>query len=407
MNTLARSVLLGVLLAGAATSFAAEPLAGRWDAQLVRANDTVPFRLDLSGEGASLKGVLYDGFRPSETTSAASSRNGTVVLRLDHYLTTISARLDKDRLVGEVTAKGRSGVSRYGFTATRHRDDPVPATSRAPDLAGQWEMPLPAPNSLGEKAYRLSVEQRGNELAAAILRVDGDTGAYSGTFQDGRWRLSHYDGSRAGVLLLTPQADGTLSLEQSGSPTLVAYRSEVARARGLPAPADVLANTRARDPREQFTFSFRDVDGTLRSQDDPYFKGKVIVAIITGTWCPNCHDEAKYMVQLDARYRKRGLRIVALDFEEAEQQGSLERVRAFTRQYGVTYPYLIAGAPEELGERIPQLVNLNTWPATVFVGRDGTVRAVHAGFASPATGALHAELQQEYTRRIEALLAEK
>jgi len=133
----------------------------------------------------------------------------------------------------------------------------------------------------------------------------------------------------------------------------------------------------------------------------------VIVAIVTGTWCPNCHDEAQYLVELDKKYRDQGLAIVALDFEEVEQQASLARVHAFVKQYGVKYPYLLAGAPAEMWEKVPQLVNLNTWPATVFVGRDGTVRAVHSGFASPASGEFHAKLQKEFTERIEQLLAEK
>jgi hypothetical protein len=58
-------------------------------------------------------------------------------------------------------------------------------------------------------------------------------------------------------------------------------------------------------------------------------------------------------------------------------------------------------------EKVPQLVNLNTWPATVFVGRDGTVRAVHSGFASKASGQFHTQLRKEFTERIEQLLAEK
>ncbi len=133
----------------------------------------------------------------------------------------------------------------------------------------------------------------------------------------------------------------------------------------------------------------------------------MVVAIVTGTWCPNCHDEAQYLVELDKKYRAQGLRIVALDFEEVEQQDSLKRVHAFVNQYGVKYPYLIAGAPEQMWEKVPQLVNLNTWPATVFVGRDGKVRAVHAGFASPASGEFNAQLKKEFTERIEQLIAEK
>ena len=72
----------------------------------------------------------------------------------------------------------------------------------------------------------------------------------------------------------------------------------------------------------------------------------------------------------------------------------------------MNYTYLIAGAPAEMWEKVPQLNHLDTWPATVFIGRDGKVKAVHSGFASPASGEFNAQLQQEFTARIEQLLAE-
>ncbi len=157
----------------------------------------------------------------------------------------------------------------------------------------------------------------------------------------------------------------------------------------------------------RFTFSFPDLNGKLVTQDDPYFAGKPVLAIVTGTWCPNCHDEAQFLVQLYRKYGPKGLAIVALDFEEADQKDSLQRARAFIKQYGVEYPYLVAGTPEELGEKVPQLVNLDTFPASIFIGRDGTVRAIHAGFASLATGEFRKKQDQEFEERIVALLAEK
>jgi hypothetical protein len=72
----------------------------------------------------------------------------------------------------------------------------------------------------------------------------------------------------------------------------------------------------------------------------------------------------------------------------------------------VQYTYLIAGAPSEIGEKLPQLINLNTWPATIFVGRDGLVKGVHSGFASPASGQFNHELQKDFTAKIEQLLAQ-
>jgi thiol-disulfide isomerase/thioredoxin len=430
----------GPLAADAASS--GSPPDGRWDASLTQSNGTViPFRLDISGSGATLKGTFYDGFEPYEQTTSALFQNGQLVLHIDHYLTTITASVQDGQLKGKVVSQSRDSSADYGFQATRHVDSANASAANVPSIAGSWEIPLETPSSKGEKAFRFIVEQKGAEVAASILRVDGDTGAYSGTFKDGKWVLSHFDGSRPGVIVVTPRSDGTLQILQSSqraastatatgltpasyggsaakkyddSPAdgryasqLVAYRSEVARQKGLPAPDNYETHTTARDPNERFTFNFPDVDGKLVSSDDPRFKGKVVLAIVTGTWCPNCHDEAQYLVQLDKQYRNKGLAIVALDFEEPEQQASLARERAFVKQYGVKYTYLIAGAPAEMWEKVPQLVNLNTWPATVFIGRDGHVRSIHAGFASPASGEFNEQLKKEFTAKIEQLLAEK
>ena len=439
MNTLVRCAVLAALasgpLAAGATSASSAP-DGRWDASLIQSNgNVIAFRLDISGAGATLKGTFYDGFEPYEQTTSASFENGKLVLNIDHYLTTITASVQDGQLKGKVVSQSRDSSAEYGFQATRHVNS-ANVTSNVPSIAGSWEIPLDTPSSKGEKAFRLIVEQKGADVAASILRVDGDTGAYSGTYKDGKWILSHFDGSRPGVIVVSAHNDGTLEVLQNperaapagaiagnsaaaakgydNSPAdgryasrLVAYRTEVARAKGLPEPENYETHTTARDPNERFTFNFPDVNGKLVSSDDPRFKGKVVLAIVTGTWCPNCHDEAQYLVQLDKKYRDKGLAIVALDFEEPEQQASLARERAFVKQYGVDYTYLIAGAPAEMWEKVPQAVNLNTWPATLFVGRDGRVRSIHSGFASPASGEFNEQLKKEFTSKIEALLAER
>jgi len=441
MKTLVVAAGLAAAVTMTAVSSAAESsgsaIDGRWDAALVDNGPSVPFRLDISGSGPSLKGTFYDGSKPYDATTSVTFKDGKLVLKAEHYLTTITAELKNGELVGNTTLVGPGYSIEYGFHAVRHVDAPALAAAvAAPNIAGSWEIALDSPSSKGEKAFRLIVQQHGAEVGASILRVDGDTGAYSGSFKDGKWVLSHFDGHRPGVIEITAGQDGSLEVlahneayakafkASSGSarkgddsygesplgPAVihyVAYRSEVARAKGLPAPDDYFAHTTARDPHEKFTFNFPDADGRLVSNEDPRFKGKVVLAVVTGTWCPNCHDEAQYLVELDKKYRAKGLAIVALDFEEPEQQSSLERERAFVTQYGVKYTYLIAGAPAQMWEKVPQLVNLNTWPATVFVGRDGTVRGVHSGFASPASGEFNAQLKQEFTSKIEQLLEER
>jgi hypothetical protein len=43
----------------------------------------------------------------------------------------------------------------------------------------------------------------------------------------------------------------------------------------------------------------------------------------------------------------------------------------------------------------------------IFIGKDGTVRKTHAGYAGPATGIHHETFKQNFNKEIDELLAEK
>jgi thiol-disulfide isomerase/thioredoxin len=222
--------------------------------------------------------------------------------------------------------------------------------------------------------------------------------------------LSYFDGARPLIAEIALRQDGTLALTLSGprqpARQLVAVRAAEARTQGLPQPDDPAEHTGWKDPNQPLRFSFPDIDGHIVSNTDPRFKDKVIIVSVTGSWCPNCHDEAPFLVDLYRRYHPLGLEIVALDFEEPEQLATKTRPRAFVAKYGIKYAYLIAGEPKDLQEKIPQAENLNCWPTTFFVGRDGKVRAAHAGFAAAASGEFHTQLEREVTGLVERLLAE-
>ena len=407
------------LALGFSSLAAAENIDGRWAATVVQNGVTIPFRLDISGEDKNLIGTLYNG-QDKEYTTSASFNDGKLELAFDHYLTYLTATLKDGELDGglgiTLRVRGTSTEEQQPenrvrgnspFHAKRYVAPTAAESANVPSIDGVWEIPHESPK--GEKAWRLIIQQKGADITATILRVDGDTGALTGGWQDGKFVASHFDGARPGLFEITPQADGTLHVVSGGSNrdgVLIAYRPEVARAKGLPEPSNYQTYTTVRDPNEIFTYKFADTHGKVLSNEDPKFKGKVVLAIVTGTWCPNCHDEAQYLVELYAKYHSQGLEIVALDFEEPDQQQSLKRVNAFIKQYKVPYTYLIAGDPSEMWDKVPQAVNLTTWPATLFVGRDGRVKATHAGFASPASGVYYTQLKDEFTSNIERLLKE-
>jgi thiol-disulfide isomerase/thioredoxin len=156
----------------------------------------------------------------------------------------------------------------------------------------------------------------------------------------------------------------------------LAARIAEAHAKGIPEPPDSARFTSVRNPSEPFQFQFPDLDGKTVSTTDEQFQGKVVLVTIGGTWCPNCRDEAPFLVDLYRKYHARGLEIVTLSFEAAgDPVEDKPRIASFIKEFAIPYPVLLAGAIEEGPDKFPQLVGFGAYPTTIFLGRDGRVRA--------------------------------
>ncbi|MCX6951503.1 MAG: TlpA disulfide reductase family protein [Verrucomicrobia bacterium] len=377
-----KSLLTAVaILVGMTLSLAAQPLAGRWDAKIVADADySLPFPIEFSERGGQVTASFFNGDE-RVTSTGGTFKAGSLVIEFAHYDSRLEATLEHGVLKGKYGG-GRGGLR--DFEARPHTAKTKADVGQAPEIGGLWDIPFESVK--GEKAWRFIVRQRGDEVSAAILRVDGDTGTLRGSWQGDRFVLNLFDGARGSTLEIVPKPDATLALSLRslrGEPTAyTAIRPDAARARGLAAPDDPAQHTRVKNPAEPFAFAFPDLSGRIVSNTDERFRNKVIIVNVTGSWCPNCHDEAPYLQALYKKYRSLGLEIVALDFEDAEQLKKRTRLPAFIKKYGIEYTYLVGGEPKDVGARLPQTENLNTWPATFFLGRDGRVRAVHAGIGS-------------------------
>ena len=386
-------------------------VSGLWDATVEVSSLTVPFQFGISISGSNASGWFFNG------TERVASTNGTfqagrLQLEFRSYARRLDATVnDAGTLVGTYssTTAGSKTIP-YPFHATRHHEDNSHLSEKAPSISGLWLVPAQS-HKAGEQAWQLIVRQSGPNVSAAILRVDGDTGALTGTWRDGKLVLSHFDGARPAVVEVAPGKDGTLQLLLHGAhgtdKNLTAYRAADARAKGLPEAADPLRHTGVADPSEPFRFSAPDLDGHVVSNTDKRFRGKVLIVDISGSWCPNCHDEAPFLQQLYRKYHSRGLEIVTLSFEDEEQFANPTRLRAFVKDFGLGYSVLLAGTTDELHAKVPQATNLDAYPTTFFIGRDGRVRSVHAGFAAPATGDFNKRLKNDFSAQIERLLADR
>ena len=147
----------------------------------------------------------------TETTTSASFQNGKLELNFEHYLTSIQATVKNGELDGKISdsrapttcrdaknAPAKRPGAGSPFHATRYVAPTAAEVANVPSIDGVWE--IPHESHKGEKAWRLIVKQNGADITTTILRVDGDTGALTGSWQDGKFVASHFDGARPGLI---------------------------------------------------------------------------------------------------------------------------------------------------------------------------------------------------------------
>ena len=376
-------------------------LDGRWEATIVANGVEVPFFFEIETRNGVPTGSFFNGERRIRSTASRTTDKG-LLLTFAQYAATLDVAVEAGQLSGEYR-RGLKTV--YPFKAARASSAASASSGSQPSIDGTWI--VQAKSTKGETAWRFIARQSGGSVSASILRVDGDTGTLTGAFRDGRYVLSHFSGARPLLLEVFPQPDGTLKLRQNIKTELIAARETDARSKDIGAPTDPAYHTTVSNPSEPFRYSFPDLTGRIVSNTDARFAGKVVLVNISGSWCPNCHDEAPFLASLFEKYGKRGLEIVTLSFEEDDQLANPTRLRAFIDTYGLKYTVLLAGIPDQLQEKIPQAVNLNAFPTTFLLGRDGRVRGVHAGFPSPGSGEFYRKAERGIIAEVERLLAER
>lgn len=383
-------------------------LAGRWDGVIHYDSININFPLSWyapKGKPEALTLSLFNGVDSISSTGVRRTGDSVVVdfAHLGSQLRGVVRNGEFSGYFGNTNRRDSALVTAQAATKTRAK-----IVASVPNINGTWI--IPHKTAKGENSWRFVVQQSDTGVIATILRVDGDAGAMIGRYADGVFKLSHFDGTRPSLLDITVENDGSLRLTSRGTrgaPVIyTALRSDAALAQGIAEPANFATHTTVKDASEAFRFAGADTAGVAFNNTDKKFAGKVIVLNVTGSWCPNCHDEAPYLSSLYQKYRDRGVEIVALDFEEPDQIPELKRLKAFIKRYNVGYTYLLGGETRQVQEKLPQAVNLNTWPATFFIARDGTVRAVRTGLAAKASGAFHDTLESDYESIIQSLLKE-
>jgi thiol-disulfide isomerase/thioredoxin len=386
------------LLLTAQTTGARQPaLEGPWRASLETPGGALEFGLEFARPTPqTLMAFLVNGEERIEVRDVRL--DGTsLVIEMPHYDSRIRATLTEMHLVG-TWEKRRSAATTASVPFQAHTpgcENPGPIDER---ILGRWLVDFATDDHDAVAVFQAHAQLRGTFLTST-----GDYRYLAGYTLDSGLTLSCFDGAHAFLFKAKLQPDGTLAGDfWSGNwhhETWTAKRDDTA------ALADPFAQTKWNGATQLAELAFPDLDGKKRTFRE--FAGQPALLVVFGSWCPNCNDEAALLKRLDERYRSRGLRILGLAFElTGEFARDAEQVRIFAARHALSIPFFLCGtADKDEATRALGLVDrVRAFPTTIFVGTDGLPKAIHSGFAGPATGAEHEKLVAEFEARIEALL---
>jgi len=285
----------------------------------------------------------------------------------------------------------------------------APALKNNASIQGRWRVSFQRSNG----TWRPSVgmfNQQDNRVTGTFLNPSGDYRYLEGFVQNGRLQLACFDGSHAYLFTAKLQNDTTITdgIFYSGLAGKENWKATKDPKASLPDAPVVFA---MKPGESKLNFRFPSIDGDTVSLSDARFRNKPVIIQIMGSWCPNCMDETAMLSKFYKEYRNKGVEVLALAYEySTDFERSRKSIDRFRKRFDVQYPMLVTGVTvtdEKRAEKtLPQLTGIHYFPSTIFVGKDGTVRYLHQGYAGPATGKEHEAFMTDFYRKVQTLLAE-
>ena len=278
------------------------------------------------------------------------------------------------------------------------------------DISGRWSVVFTKENGKQTNAIA-EFKLKGDSLNGTFLTPTGDYRFLEGLVRGDSLVLSTFDGTHAYFFSGKISADGSIEKGVFASgPTYL--ESWVAIRDSTGSIDETVAQMQLKGVDNRLHFRFPDLDSNMVGIEDDRYKNKVVVVQIMGSWCPNCMDETAFLSEYYTRNASKGVEVIGLAYEyTTDFSRARKNLMRFKNKFSVQYPMLITGITSADSLRtektLPEMTPIMAFPSMIIIGKDGTVRKTHAGYAGPATGIHHEAFKQNFNKDIEVLLAEK
>lgn len=376
-------------------------LKGKWRGEFaLRENLKVPFNFEIAGDGMVYLLNADEKFQ----TATVSIKNDSLFVPLDQFDNELAFAIAGNKLSGVLRKQDGSGTL-LPVTAEKNKTARFIENKKlkASDISGSYAVEFTFESGKREKAVAV-FKQDGKKLTGTFLKESGDARYLEGITEGNKFYLSSFIGSTPGYYTGTV-TNGAIKGEQIGSRIRHAFQGTRDDNAALPDPYREPADS---ERQKLHRFSFPDLEGNMISPDNEKFKNKVVIIPITGTWCPNCIDEAMFLSPWYKANRDRGVEIITIHYERQTDTAYYRKVMSrFRKRFDLQYDQVFGGLSNSDTVRKSLMIpDFRAFPTTLFIDKKGRIAKLHSGYSGPATGKFYDDFVKEFNEEVDKLLRE-
>jgi thiol-disulfide isomerase/thioredoxin len=371
---------------------------GKWRGVFkIKPGVEVPFNFELVDKGAGKQNIVFLNAEERFEGGPVIQKGDSLFVKLNQFDNEFAFKIYKDSLSGFLRKQDGTGIP-LAVVAEPGKNYRFKASNKAPagNISGKYDVVFKGQDGNDEKAVGV-FKQEGN-------KITGDSRYLEGIVDGNNFYLSSFIGLSPAFFSGSLSSDRNLAgnvISVRGNQPFTAVPNENA---ALP---DANSLTFLKEGYKTLDFSFPDVNGKKVSLGDEKFKDKVVILTITGTWCPNCVDEASFIAPWYKENRNRGVEVIGIHYERQTEPEYVKKVLGrFRERFDIQYDQVIAGttAKKDIAESLPALKNFISFPTTIIINKKGEVAKIHTGYSGPATGKYYTDFVEEFNKEIDELL---
>jgi len=271
------------------------------------------------------------------------------------------------------------------------------------DLSGTYQALFHDAAGGEPENVQLKLVQTKHLISGTFLSETGDYRYLEGVVKADSLFLSAMDGSHAYLFSAAITADQLAGVFQAGLSHRQNWSAKQTNETPfLQKPSNLISLG------EHLDFTFSDQTGSPIQLSSSRFAGKPCLISISASWCSNCLDEAVFLNELYESYRSKGLEVILVSFEVAEDSISAwSNINRFVRGSNLKFDVLLGGlnsTKHSVSSAFPKLNPITAYPTLIALDQNHQIVDVHSGFNGPATGPIYEQFRRDYFKLCDSLV---